>query len=142
MRSLKLALGVLVFAFLIAGSFLQEAESQDRRFLTDSSKVEAGDSINEVRPSSIFLWGTVTVVSDSLADTLIYQSAYYHGSSNFVTQQVKNLASGSAVSTIIVPGKGTYTFQILDPVINGFRLISTAAYDVARRSRFYYNLAR
>lgn len=100
-----------------------------------------GDSISVLTLGGIYEKGAFTASAGSLGDTLKVQVRYY-GSNDWVDTGVKNILTQSNVQSIILNANTTVDFEILDPVIVGVRIISTAPYASGRKSFLFYRLRR
>lgn len=135
----------LIFCLLIAVAFSwgynpPDASAQPVWSYIDS--VKAGDSTSTISPPATFTAGTVTLKAGASNDTVTFQSRVSY-TNFYVTQQVVDLATGSAVtSAVVIAANTTRQFRITNPVITGFRVVSTSSPVTAGRTDIYWNFLK
>lgn len=132
----------VLFAAILNFAFTPTEVSAQQIFLAKTDSIAAGDTVNTITPGGLYEKGAFTVRCDVIADTLKPQIQY--GNSNqWTTVSIKNIRT-QASDTIIRIQASTYPldFEINDPCIKGFRLVSTAVYASNRKTYIWYRFRR
>lgn len=133
---------VTLFAFLFTGGlYTQTAFSQPALF-TKKDSIKALDSISTINPAGQYEKGAFTLRSTAVGDTLKPQ-VRYGTSSEWVTTSVKNLRTlASDTNIVLTASSWPVDFEINNPCIVGFRLISIPGMVATRRTLINYRLWR
>lgn len=122
--------------------FSPPAQAQSDFFKKHDS-LAVGDTISTVSPGGIYTKGAFTLRSTVIGDTIKPQ-ARYGTSSEWVTTSVKNIRTQSSDTNIIITASSwPVDYEINDPVIVAFRLVSKGAtYITTRKTYVDYRFRR
>ncbi len=116
-------------------SLSPEGYSQSE-LMTKKDSIVAGDTISTINPGGIYSRGAFTIRCTAIGDTL-WPMARYGTSSEWVKTSVKNIRTQLSDTNIIVTASSwPVDYEINDPCVVGFRLVSKAAAYITTRKTF------
>lgn len=111
--------------------------------LKRKDSIVVGDTISKVTPGGVYEKGAFTLVCTAMGDTL-KPMVQYGNSSEWVTTSVKNIRTQTSDTTIIITANSwPRDYEINDPCVIGFRLVSLgASYNPARKTYVDFRFRR
>lgn len=141
-KNLFLTLAILMATLFCINFSPGEANAQSELTKKKDSLV-VGDTISKVTPGGVYEKGAFTIRCTAIGDT-IKPMAQYGTSSEWVTTSVKNIRTGTSDTSIIITASSwPVDYEINDPCVIGFSLVSLGpTYKTTRKTYVDFRFRR